>query len=36
MLQQQSGAAGVAELTKVFAAYSSLVERMLRGNDGVG
>jgi GGDEF domain-containing protein len=32
MLQQQSGAAGVAELTKVSAAYSSLVEKMLRGN----
>jgi GGDEF domain-containing protein len=32
ILQQQSGAAGVGELTKVFAAYSNLVERMLRGN----
>jgi GGDEF domain-containing protein len=33
MLQQQSGAAGVAELTKVFATYSGLVENMLHGND---
>lgn len=32
MLQQQSGAAGVAELTKVYSTYSGLVESMLRGN----
>jgi diguanylate cyclase (GGDEF)-like protein len=32
-LQQQSGGADLRELTQAFAAYSSLVERMLRGHD---
>jgi GGDEF domain-containing protein len=33
MLQQQSGGADFSELTQAFAAYSTHVERMLRGND---
>jgi len=32
-LQQQSGGADLRELTQAFAVYSSLVERMLRGQD---
>lgn len=33
MLQQQSGGADLRELTQAFAAYSTIVERMLHGND---
>jgi len=33
ILQQQSGGADLRELAQAFAAYSTLVERMLRGSD---